>query len=225
MKKKICYLFFACVSLGWTQGQSTHHLKPFQRLKVFKGLQVNLIPSQEEKIVIVGEKASEVYLKNKKGTLSITLNLKSVFESKALQIDLFYAGKLLELEAFQGASIRSEHTFSQSQIRLSAQEDASIELPVALDYLKMQALTGSTVRLSGSCNSQNCKITTGANYQALDLQTKTTAITVTSGAEANIDVSVVLDAKVSLGGLINYRGNPQSLLTKKVLGGKIKNIP
>ena len=139
MKNKFLLLLLMMTTCGWAQEKSIHFLKAFDKVKVYKGLEVNLIPSHEQKIVITGEKASEVYLKNKKGTLTITLNLKSVFDSKSLQIDLYYTGFLLELEVFQGATIRSIHTLEQAQLQLSAQEDAHIELDLALEYLKIKS--------------------------------------------------------------------------------------
>ena len=80
MKNKLLLLFLMMATYGLAQEKSIHFLKSFDKVKVYKGLEVNLIPSHEQKIVITGEKASEVYLKNKKGSLTITLNLKSVFD-------------------------------------------------------------------------------------------------------------------------------------------------
>ena len=69
MKNKLVLLFLMMATSGWTQEKSIHFLKAFDKVKVFKGLVVNLIPFHEQKIVITGDKASEVYLKNKKGAL------------------------------------------------------------------------------------------------------------------------------------------------------------
>ena len=222
MKNKLLLLFLMMATYGLAQEKSIHFLKAFDKVKVYKGLEVNLIPSHEQKIVITGEKASEVYLKNKKGSLTITLNLKSVFDSKSLQIDLYYTGFLLELEVFQGATIRSIHTLEQAQLQLSAQEDAHIELDLALEYLKIKALTGGSLQLTGSTKAQNCKFSTGATYQAFNLKSKHTNIVVSSGAVANIYTDAVLDAKATFGGLVNYKGSPSSLLSKKSMGGQIK---
>jgi hypothetical protein len=221
MKNKLVFLFLMMATSGWAQEKSIHFLQSFDKVKVFKGLVVNLIPFHEQKIVITGEKASEVYLKNKNGNLTITLNLKSVFDSKSLQIDLYYTGLLLELEVFQGATIRSKHTLEQAQLQLSAREDARIELDLALEYLKIKALTGGSMQLTGTTKSQNCKLSTGATYQAFNLKSEYTNIVVSSGAVASIYTDAVLDAKATFGGEVNYKGTPSSLLSKKLMGGQI----
>jgi hypothetical protein len=221
MKNKLVMLFLMMATSGWAQEKSIHFLKSFDKVKVYKGLEVNLIPSHEQKIVITGEKASEVYLKNKKGNLIITLNLKSIFDSKSLQIDLYYTELLLELEAFQGATIRSSHILEQAQLQLGVQEDAHIELEIVLDYLKIKALTGGSLDLTGTIKAQNCKFSTGATYQAFNLKSEQTNIVVSSGAVANIYTDVVLDAKATFGGVVNYKGSPSSLLSKKSMGGQI----
>ena len=52
-----------------TFGQVTKNTGSFDSVKVFDGINVELIPSSENKIEIVGEKANDVEIVNKNGEL------------------------------------------------------------------------------------------------------------------------------------------------------------
>ena len=67
------------------------------------------------------------------------------------------------------------------------------------------------------------KHTTGGIYKAFELQSKQTIVTSASGANVEVKTSEILDAKVRFGGNIYYKGTPEVLKTKKVIGGVIKD--
>ncbi|MFC2109648.1 head GIN domain-containing protein [Bacteroidota bacterium] len=196
-------------------------VKNFEELKVFNGLTVNLIKSDQQKIEISGEKATQVVVSNKKGILKFALKIKSIFDSKNVKINLYYNSIIGELDANQGAVITSKNLFKQTQLNLSSQEGAYIKLNLAVDYLKVKAITGGNMQLKGKAKSQIVEITTGSNFEAEELFTKQTDITVTTGGEAKVYVEDILDAKVKLGGVIEYFGRPKSVKTTKIMGGSI----
>lgn len=221
MKNWIRISFLLCSLCCFAQDVIVENLKDFDELKVFNGLEVNLVKSDIQKLEIKGSKATQVAVRNKKGILKISMKLKSLFDSKSVKIQLFYTGNIAELDANQGALITSNEKFEQTQLNIDVQEGANIRLDVDVDYLKVKAVTGGNVYVSGKAKSQKVEISTGSNYNAADMETKQTDITVGTGADAQIYVQDILDAKVKLGGTVTYRGNPKSIKTTKFLGGII----
>ena len=51
-----------------------------------------------------------------------------------------------------------------------------------------------------------------------------TSIRAGSGAKAEVNAGETLNAKVSFGGSIFYKGNPEVIKDKKVAGGIIKQV-
>ncbi|WP_208021473.1 head GIN domain-containing protein [Flavicella sediminum] len=220
--QKVCLLaFLFLTNFMFAQDVVINDVKNFDELKVFNGLTVNLIKSEVQKIEISGEKATEVVVSNKKGVLKFTLKVKSLFKSDKVDINLYYNSIIGELDANQGAVITSKEVFKQTQLDVSSQEGAYIKLSLAVDYLKVKAITGGNIQLKGTAKSQSVDITTGSNYNGTELITKQTDISVTTGGEAKIFVEDILDAKVKLGGTIEYFGKTKSVKTTKVMGGSI----
>ena len=221
MKRIANTLLFFVALTSFAQNDVVVQLEKFDELKVYNGLQVNLIKSDEHKVVITGERASEVTVKNKKGILKIALDLASTFNSKKAKIDLYYNSNIAELDANQGAVISSKEVFTQTQLKLSSQDGAYIKLNVAVDYLNVKGITGGNIQLKGNTKSQNVNMVSGANYEAANLISEQATIYVSTGAEVEVQVTEAMDAKVKFGGTILYSGRPKSVTTEKSLGGKI----
>lgn len=223
IKKGIILLLFLVSNLSFGQDVVTEITDEFDVIKVFNGLHVELIKADKQRVEISGEKANEVVVKIRNGRLKLSLKLKSLFDSKSVEIKLFYSGNLNELDVNQGAVITSKKQIKQAQLEVSAQEGGYIKLNIDVDYLKGNAITGGNIQLKGIAKSQNIEISTGSNYETYELKSKQVSISASSGAEAKITVTNILDAKVKLGGTIIYKGSPKSVKTRKVLGGAISS--
>ncbi|MEI6866372.1 DUF2807 domain-containing protein [Flavicella sp.] len=221
MKKIIVGLLFLVVSIVTAQNEVSVKLENIDVLKVSNGLKVNLIKSEEQKLEIHGEEAGSVTFKNKRGTLKLGLKFGSSFDSKKVEIDLYYNSNIGELDVNQGALIISKEIFEQKQLKLNSQDGSSIKLEIEVDYLKIKGVSGGNIQLKGIAKSQNVKLVSGASYKGFDLHTNQTIIYVSTGAVAEIQVSGILDAKSKFGASIIYSGQPNSISTEESIGGKI----
>lgn len=224
MKKLIVGVFFLIAGIISAQNEIVITLENIDELKVYNGLKVNLIKSEEQKVVITGEKAPQVTVKNKKGTLKIALNIASTFTSKIPKIDLYYNSNIAELDANQGAIISSKEVFKQPQLNVSSQEGAYIKLEIEVDYLKAKSITGGNIQLKGIAKSQNINLVSGSKYEAINLKTEQATLYVSTGSKAEVSVTEILDAKAKLGGVINFYDRPKSVTTTESMGGKINNV-
>ncbi len=221
------YFFILFLSFSVTiiaQEKISVNLDPITELKVFSGLKVNLIQSEDQKLVITGRKAAAVSVKSKKGKLKLSLDISSTFSSKDVTIDLYFNSPIAELDANQGAVISSKNTITQPQLKLSSQGGSYIKLPIATDLLNVKALTGGHIKLWGKSKTQTVSIMSGASYESIEMLSDQATVQVSTGGNAKVTATNNLDAKVKLGGSIVYGGAPKSVITEKVLGGRIEKL-
>jgi len=222
MKKLVLLLTLSC-SILFAQEPITKKLGDFNTIKIYNGLTVELQKSNMPKVVISGSQAEDVTIKNSNGILKIRLKFPESFTAEDVKIILYYANNIDVLDANEGAKIISENTIKQQHLEVKVQEGAIIKLPVETKYLVVKAVSGGVITLTGATKNQTIEATTGAIYNAYNLHSKQTIVTAASGARVEVKTSEVLDAKVRFGGTIFYKGTPEVLKTKKIIGGTIKN--
>ncbi|MCF6213318.1 MAG: DUF2807 domain-containing protein [Flavobacteriaceae bacterium] len=220
--KKIALLFILISSLTFAQDERTLVLGEFSSIKVFKGLKIQLIQSDEQKIVILGKNQRNVVVKNKNGHLKIYLKLTESLRKYDFDIKLYTNRNIDVIDVNEGAGVFSDDTFSQLKITLKAQEGAFIQLPLEVKYLTVKAISGSNIQTKGTAKSQDVRVGQGSVYDAYNLETEQTKVIVATGGNAEINVTDVLDAAVRLGGNVYYKGSPNVKKSRKFIGGVIK---
>ena len=223
MKKLALLLTLSC-SILFAQEPITKKLGDFNTLKVFNGLTVEIQKSTESKIEITGSKSDDVSVKNSNGILKIRLKFPEGFTAEDLKITLYYTSNIDILDANEGAKISSKETINQQHLEVKAQEGAIIKLPVETKHLVVKTVSGGIITLTGATQNQTIEATTGAIYNAFELQSKQAVVTAASGARVEVKTNEILDAKVRFGGSIFYKGIPEVLKTKKIIGGTIKHV-
>ena len=221
--KKLALLLTLTCSILFAQEPIEKKLGDFNTLKVFNGLTVELHKSSTSKIEITGSKSENVSIKNANGILKIRLKFPESIMVEDVRIKLFYSNDIATLDANEGAEIFSEEILNQQHLEVKVQEGARINLPIEVKYLTVKAVSGGIIKLRGATKNQIIEATTGGIYEAYNLQSKETFVTASSGARTEVKTSEILDAKVRFGGTIFYKGTPEVLKTKKIIGGTIKN--
>ncbi len=221
MKKLAFLIALICIS-AIAQEPIEKKLGDFNKLKVFNGLTVTLKKAVKPKIVITGSQSEDVSVKNSDGVLKIRLKFPERFTADDVSITLHYTNQLDVIDANEGGKIISEETVKQQHLEVKAQEGAKVILPVDTKHLVVKTVSGGIIKLNGVSKNQTVEATTGAIYNGYNLQSEQTVVTAASGAKAEVKVSEVLDAKVRFGGTIHYKGTPEVLKTKKIIGGVIK---
>lgn len=221
--RKSCLLLILLTSSVSFSQERIINLGDFNILKVFNGLSLELIRSDEQKIVISGEKKKNVTVKTTNGKLKIFLNFPEVYDDERVKIKLYYKEDIDILDANEGAAIFSDEEFKQKNVTIRSQEGAYIHIVLDVTFLTVKAVTGGNIRLRGAAKNQEVEVTTGGVYESYELLTENSEVTCASGAIAEVNVSSFLEAKVRFGGKIYYKGDPEKVTTQKVIGGTIKN--
>lgn len=222
--RKLVLLMLLVSTFGYSQEKITEKLGDFNEVKVFNGLKVTLSESADPRIEIIGNKADDVVFKNVNGKLKLSLKFPETFNADDVAIKLFYNTDLTIIDANEGSRINALNTMKSHFLEVRVQEGATIELDLDVRYLTCKSVTGGTIRLTGKTVNQNVEVTTGGIYKAQELKSEQATITSASGGFAKIHVTEMLDARVRFGGSIFYSGNPEDIVTKKLIGGEIKAI-
>ena len=223
MKKlTVILLFLSAISYG--QELIKQDLGSFKELKVFSGLNVELIKSDEARIEITGDEAENVLVKMSNETLKLSFNFTRSVHPDEVFIRLYYKNPIMLIDANEGAFIESDDNLVQNYVEIRAQEGATIELGVRVKQLDVKSVSGSQVRLKGKAESTQVEANTGASYFGYKVKNTDADVSATSGARVELNADGILDAYVRLGGMIFYQGEPEVLKTKKVLGGTIEQV-
>lgn len=219
MKKIILMVLLLATQLNY--GQTSIKLADFDELKVFDKLNVTLVSSTENKIVITGTNQSNVETVTKNGLLKIRIVLTKILEdNKDLKVTLYFKN-LEKIDANEGSIISCKDIFKQTSIDLYAQEGAKIEAEVDVQKTTVKAVSGGIIDLMGKSVNQNVTINTGGALYAKNLVTSQTTINISAGGSADINATTLVDAKVNAGGSISIYGKPKQIKQQAFAGGTI----
>ena len=209
----------------FSQQRFTKKIGDFNKVKIFSGLKVKLIKNEDTSsqnyVEITGEKIETIVIKNVNGLLKFSILFPNVFDENQTYIKLHYSNDLDLIDANEGAIVISKDKIVQDFLEIKAQEGANIELRLILKTLKIKTISGAVITLSGKAQNQNVIANTGGIYEGFDLASKQTSIIAATGAETEINVSDLLEAKTKFKGFIIYLKEPKKVIKKIVFGGTI----
>ena len=203
--------------------QVTKNLGDFNAVSVFDKVNVKLIASNENKIIIKGSRASELETVNKNGELKIRMPFPKLLSGDDITVQLYFKN-IDDVSASEGSFVSSDEVFKATIMNVSAREGAEVHLEIDAEKANVKAVTGGIIELSGKANNQEVTITAGGILEAADLHTSQTTISVSAGGNAEIHATTLVDAKVRAGGTVKIYGNPKQINKATVLGGKIEEM-
>jgi hypothetical protein len=195
----------------------------FNELKVYDLIEVKLVKSTENKVIITGNDKDDVVINNKNGTLKIKMNFNKIFDGNNTKVILHY--KSIDIiDVNEGAIVTSEDTIKQFEIDLRAQEGGSINIPVNTDYINIKAVTGGIIEANGEAITQKVSLLTGGIYKGENVETQKTDVSINAAGEAYVKASKLVDIKIRAGGDVFIYGKPETVNESKVLGGRVKRM-
>jgi len=224
MKKVWFVIAFLASNLIISQTTITKNIGDFDELKVYNGIELELIKSDEQKLVITGEKAEKVKVKNSNGKLKISLKFPDLSADGKVEVKLYYNSEIKTIDGNEGATITGKD-INQTQLEIKAQERAFIKLSIQTKHLRVKSSSGGIIELAGTSKNQDIDLDLYGVYHGYGLKVSdNSSLRVGSGAKAEINAGETLNAKVTFGGSIFYKGNPEVIKDKKVAGGIIRNV-
>ncbi len=200
--------------------QITKDLGEFNKVTSFDKIDVTLIQSNENKIILSGNGSDDVEIINKNGELKIRMPLTKIMSGDDVSA-IVYFQKIDAVEANEGSRIASQEKLESIGFDIIAKEGSEVKLFLEVDRLNVKASGGSNIDLRGTAKNQDVVVNAGSVYDAKNLETNQTIITANAGGEADVYATDFVDAKVRAGGNITIFGKPKQINQKVIAGGKI----
>ena len=221
--KHIALLILSFSALFNAQAQVEKKLGEFHELKVYDLIDVQLVKSDENRIVLTGNNTQDVVIVNKNGVLKIRMNIEKSFDGNKTKATLYYTN-IDVIDANEGSSIYSDDLIKQFDFKLNAQEGGIIKVNLETTYLDAKSVTGGIIETKGTVKKQNIKMNTGGIYKGENLKTEETEVTIVAAGEAYVNASKLMDIKIRVGGDVYIYGNPEKVNESKAIGGRIKRM-
>ena len=213
------FLFYGLTSIAQNRDVS-ESLKDFKELKTFNGIEVQVIPSKENRIEITGHSKHEVKFEVVENRLEVKLSLNNLWSKDDTRIKVY--GKSVEIiDANQGSLVEVSGQLKGEELTFRAQEGANIRAEVNAAKIVSKAVTGGKIYLEGKAESQQVDLNTGGYYFGKDLRTKETIAKAGTAAKGEIYATQYVRATATLGGTIEIFGRPEEVEQKTSLGGRI----
>ncbi len=224
MKNYITLFLLIATNFFYAQSITTEKIEDFYKIKVYNGIRLELIKSNENKIEITGTKSNKVKIKNIEGVLKVSLRFPELLAGDKVNVKLFYNKDIQTIDGNEGSKITGRD-INQTHLEVKAQEGASITLEINTKHLKVKSISGSVVQLTGKSKNQDVELDLYGVYQGYGLKaSNSSTIKAGTGSKAEVSAGETLFAKVSFGGSILYKGDPEVIKNKKTAGGIIKQM-
>lgn len=223
MKKVI---FVLLIFLGFNlQAQESveKNIGEFSTVKVYDLINLKMIKSTENKVVISGKNRRDVEVLNKNGKLKIRMALEESYDGEDTVVVLYYT-TVDVIDANEGAKVEVKAPIKQYEIDLKTQEGAEITAEVNTTYANFRAVTGGIINVTGSSKNQEVIIFTGGMFNGKEFVTERSEVSINAAGEAYIYATDFAKAKVKAGGNVYIYGNPKEVEETSVLGGTIKRM-
>lgn len=222
--KNIIFIFAIIVSFN-SNSQDTieKNIAEFSTVKVYDLINLKMIKSDENKVVISGKNRRDVQIINNGGKLKIRMKLEESFDGNDTVVVLYFT-TVDEVDANEGSKVQIKEPIEQYEMDLKAQEGAEITVELKTTYANFRVVTGGIINVNGSSKNQDITIFTGGNFNGKDFVTAQTKVSVNAAGEAYINATELADVKIKAGGNVYVYGNTKEINESRILGGKVKRM-
>ena len=214
--------FITCSIFSFGIAQTEKNVGDFTKVTAFDKIDVNLVASSENKIVLTGANSQEVELVNKNGELKIKMPFGKLLKGDDVSATVYYK-KIDAIEANEGSRVSSKDAITAINFHIICKEASEIKLTnLQADRMQVRTSAGSIVTVKGTVKNQDILSNSGGKYDGQDCKTQQTVVTVNAGGIAHVYATDLVDAKTRAGGEIKIYGKPKQINEKKIAGGTIE---
>lgn len=201
------------------KGQS---IDRYEELRIVSGLEVHIENGSENEIIITGSDADKINVSSEDGKVRLSVSLSGLLEERNYDIKVVVKDSIEVIDINQGSQVSLNANLDQKKIEVRVQEGATFDGRLETGLVVLRAVSGGSINIQGLATMLKLTVNTGASVDAFDLNCSNADVMAMSGGIAQVSVYNILNAQVKFGGSIEYRGQPEVLNEKKVLGGSIE---
>jgi len=194
----------------------------YEELRIVSGLEVHIENGSENEIIITGSDADKINVSSEDGKVRLSVSLSGLLEERNYDIKVVVKDSIEVIDINQGSQVSLNANLDQKKIEVRVQEGATFDGRLETGLIVLRAVSGGSINIQGLATMLKLTVNTGASVDAFDLNCSNADVLSMSGGIAQVSVYNILNAQVKFGGSIEYRGQPEVLNEKKVLGGSIE---
>lgn len=215
-------LFLILVLIGKTNAQKTITPEDFDQIYVTGNIEVLLEYGAENKVdlYVDGMPYDKVSVKVQRGILRLRTLESWMYRDEVIRV--YITVKTLRgIQANAGAIVSSDDLIEADQFEVRASSGAQIELSIHAETIEGGASEGGMLTLEGRAGKQDMQISTGGQYDGLEMDAKKTYIRANTGGQAEVVALELLEAFANTGGSITYKGDPTTKSIKTMIAGEV----
>ena len=221
MKQWVTVIFFM-IALEVSSQERIIDPEDFIGIEISRGLRTNLIPSNENKVVIKGKNRGKIDVNVDNGILNVRAGNSHLLESDDTIVDVYFK-YILAVEARHNSRVYLSKKLQQPLLKLKAREGAAIFADLDVENLVASTLTGGSITVTGKASIQEIDLRSGS-FRGENLEGQNINVVSNGGGNANVNARNYINAVSLRGSHIYIYGNPQEIHEKTSFGGSIKKI-
>lgn len=221
MRKRILYTLLSLfsVSLLAQKPDLKQDLKPFTKLEVSSGLKVELAYGETPRVEVYGE-ITNIEIDQDDDELEISRE--SSFSTSKPDKIVVYFSKLEEISVSSGCAVYTKDRIETENIEIETSSGSATRLEIKAHEISVEVSSGSALKLSGEADELDVESSSGSAFNSTKLKAQNVIAKSSTGSAMKVWATENLNAKASLGGIISYKGNPQTVIEES-MGGQVEH--
>jgi hypothetical protein len=209
----------ALASFHFAAAQKTTDIKSFNTLAVSGNIELTLIKSNANKIVIESGDYDKLKIGSGEGDLALSND-----SDEEVKATVYFNGPIDNIAAAAGVSVTAKDEIKTKQMVISVAGGSEVNIKVDTDRLNVAIASGSEMKISGTAKEFEVAVASGAELHADSLKTEECTVVVASGGEAGVHANKTANATVASGGELKIHGNPKNVNKIEAEGAEITMV-
>jgi hypothetical protein len=205
------------------QYQSERSFDTFEKVVIRDGIKVKFFQSEQHKVILQVSDMPETKVLTTLSAYELTIKLETGIYEKGQVYAEVYAKRFKSLKLRDNSSAEVDKVLKGDDLKIGISSSSKAKLNLEYNYLEIEASTKGDLELIGSAKVVKVSENTQARVNAYELLTENVEVRLNTQAEFFIKTENSLDAQVSTGAKVYYKGDPAKLREKASLGGEIIN--
>ncbi|MBK9191059.1 MAG: DUF2807 domain-containing protein [Crocinitomicaceae bacterium] len=207
-------------------GEIDKALDPFTTVVITGNYRITMVESTEEKIHVVNNDVNitddKIIIEVNGGVLDIKIK-GDTYKERDMDFTIYYKS-VSHIEAKRGARVTLQNTLKGEVIIFNCSMGGHVKGNIEAGTAKLKISNDGLINVTGTAKFAEMEVSTGGTLHAVELITETCVAKVTAGGSIKLNATVKLDASVTSGGNISYKGNPATFEESVKIGGTISKM-
>lgn len=212
MKK--LFVIAAVAVFQFAAAQKTVEIKSFRELAINGNVEVRMIESSENKLVIE-EGENTLQVSSEEGNLALSNS------SSTAEVIIYFNGPIDQIALSGPIEMLVKGTITSKNLQLSVDGGTELNCSFYAENISVAASSGSEIILRGDAKQLDIHAASGCELNASKLKTENSTVYLASGAEVSVYATGVVNAVVASGAELAIHGNPEKVNETKASNAEI----